>query len=82
MDDTALSSDPANSDPATSVTARQAVDPGEVVQVIGSRQQFMSGAKPQLREMRIDDLEDDCPICQINRARILDGDPPMVYAFD
>lgn len=54
----------------------------EPIQVIGTPEQFMSGAQPQLRPMRIDDLEDDCDLCQMNRQRILAGDPPMVMAFD
>lgn len=54
----------------------------EPIQVIGRPDQFMSGAEPTMRPMRIDDLEDDCELCQMNRARILAGDPPMVLAFD
>jgi hypothetical protein len=54
----------------------------EPIQVIGTPEQFMSGARPQLRPMRLDDIEDDCPLCLCNRERILAGDPPMVMAFD
>lgn len=54
----------------------------EPIQIIGSPEQFLSGAEPQLRPMRLDDIEDDCPLCQCNRERILAGDPPMVMAFD
>jgi hypothetical protein len=52
------------------------------VQMIGTFEQFASGAEPQLRPMTLDDVEDDCPVCQMNRERILAGDPPMVMAFD
>lgn len=52
------------------------------IQVVGTPEQFASGAEPQMRPMRLDDLEDDCPICMANRDRILAGDAPMVLAFD
>lgn len=54
----------------------------EPIQIIGSPEQFASGAEPTLRPMRLDDIEDDCDLCQMNKARILAGDPPMVMAFD
>lgn len=54
----------------------------EPIQIIGSPEQFMSGAEPTMRPMRLDDLEDDCELCQMNRARIQAGNPPMVLAFD
>lgn len=52
------------------------------IQMIGTPEQFASGKEPQMRPMRLDDIEDDCPVCKINRERILAGDPPMVLAFD
>lgn len=54
----------------------------DVIQVIGDPRKMFSGAEPTLRRMRLDDLDDDCPVCQANRERILADDPPMVYAFD
>lgn len=59
-----------------------ATTPDNAVQVIGSPLQMMSGKQPILREMTLDDIEDDCPICQANRDLILTGNAPMVYAFD
>jgi hypothetical protein len=52
------------------------------VQVVGTTEQLASGKEPTLREMTLDDIEDDCPICKLNRDRIEAGDAPMVYAFD
>lgn len=52
------------------------------IQVIGTYEQLASGKEPTMRPMRLDDIEDDCPVCKINRERILAGDPPMVLAFD
>jgi hypothetical protein len=57
-------------------------NPGEDVQVIGSPFKAMFGGKPTYRAMTLDDIEDDCPLCQANRARILAGDPPMAYVYD
>lgn len=59
-----------------------AFDLDDVVQVVGTPQQFASGVEPKMRPMRIEDLDDDCPICEKNRARIEAGNPPMVLAFD
>lgn len=51
-------------------------------QIVGSPDKFLSGAEPQMRPMRLEDLDDDCPICRQNRKKILAGKPPMVLAFD
>lgn len=70
---------PFNLDPAI------ALDPfglDDGIQVIGTPEQLASGAIPRMREMTLDDIEDDCPICMFNRQRILDGNAPMVMAFD
>lgn len=52
------------------------------IQVIGNPMKMSIGAEPVMRPMRLDDLEDDCWICQQNRARILAGDPPMALVFE
>jgi hypothetical protein len=57
-------------------------DPSDGIQIVGTPEQFASGAEPHMRPMRIEDLDDECPICMANRRRILEGDPPMVLAFD
>lgn len=54
----------------------------DAVQVIGDPQKAMSGTKPVYRALTLDDIEDDCPVCQANRQRILAGDPPMAWAYD
>lgn len=54
---------------------------GGGLQVIGTAEDFASGREPVMREMRLDDIEDDCPVCQMNRERIVAGDPPLVLAF-
>lgn len=55
---------------------------GEAMQIVGTPEQLASGKAPKLRAMTLDDIEDDCPVCQFNRERILAGDAPMIYAFD
>ncbi len=55
---------------------------GDAVQIVGTPAQLASGKEPTLRAMTLDDIEDDCPVCQVNRDRILAGDAPMIYAFD
>lgn len=52
------------------------------IQVIGSPEAFASGKEPRMREMTIDDVEDDCPVCMLYRDRILAGNPPMVMVFE
>lgn len=54
----------------------------EPIQVIGSPKSFFSGKSPQMRKMTLDDIEDDCDLCQMNRERILAGDPPTVMVYD
>lgn len=54
----------------------------ESVQVIGDPSKMMRGKKPKYRAMRLEDIEDDCPVCQANRERILAGDPPMAYVYE
>lgn len=56
--------------------------PDQPVQVIGSLEAFADGITPTIRKMQLSDLDDDCPICEANRERILAGDPPTVVAFD
>ena len=50
--------------------------------VSGTPDAFMSGRPPKMREMTLDDIEDECDLCQMNRERILAGDPPTVMAYD
>ena len=56
--------------------------PGEELQIIGSPEGMLSGRPPVMREMTLDDIDDDCPVCRRNRKRILAGNPPTVLAFD
>jgi len=58
-----------------------AVD-SDAVQVIGNPLKAMFGGKPVYRELTLDDIEDDCPVCRQNRDRILAGDAPMVYVYE
>ncbi|MFT4049274.1 MAG: hypothetical protein QM648_05475 [Solirubrobacterales bacterium] len=55
---------------------------GEALQIIGNPEAMMSGRPPVVREMTLDDLDDDCWACRKNRKRILAGNPPTVLAFD
>lgn len=57
-------------------------DSGEPLQIIGSPEAMFSGRPPVMREMTLDDLDDDCPVCRRNRKRILAGKAPTVLAFD
>jgi hypothetical protein len=38
--------------------------------------------EPVMREATLDDVEDDCPICQEMRRQILAGNPPQVLAYE
>lgn len=58
------------------------IDFKEPLQVIGTPDAFMSGRPPKMREMTLDDIEDECDLCLMNRERILAGDPPTVMAYD
>ncbi len=55
---------------------------GEELQIIGDPEAMARGAAPVFRKMTLDDLDDDCPICVINRQRILAGDAPTVMVFE
>ncbi len=57
------------------------VDDG-IIQIVGTPATMMSGKPPTLREMTLDDIADDCPVCMHNRERILAGDPPMAYIYE
>ncbi len=52
------------------------------IQVIGTPADMMSGKTPRMRELTLDDITDDCPVCVKNRERILAGDPPVALVFD
>ncbi len=52
------------------------------IQLIGNPDALASGAEPVKRLLTLEDLEDDCPICEANRALIEAGNPPMVLIFE
>ena len=54
--------------------------PMDAIQIIGDPNAM--GGEPVVREMRLDDIEDDCPICQAMREEILSGNPPQVMVFE
>lgn len=60
----------------------KAFESDDGLQIIGNFEAMARGAEPRMRPMTLDDIEDDCPVCRINRERILAGDPPMVLAYD
>ncbi|MBJ7354068.1 MAG: hypothetical protein JHC98_04520 [Thermoleophilaceae bacterium] len=56
------------------------LEPAETIQIIGDPTAL--GAEPTVRAMTLDDIEDDCPICQMMREEILAGNPPQVMVFE
>ena len=52
----------------------------EVVNVVGNPAN-LSG-EPTMRAATLDDVEDDCPLCQEMRRQILAGNPPQVLAYE
>lgn len=54
--------------------------PTDAIQIIGDPNAI--GGEPVVREMTLDDIEDDCPICQAMREEILSGKPPQVMVFE
>lgn len=54
--------------------------PMDAIQIIGDP--TTPGGEPVVREMTLDDIEDDCPICQAMREEILSGNPPQVMVFE
>lgn len=38
--------------------------------------------EPVVREATLDDVEDDCPLCQELREQIESGNPPQVMVFE
>lgn len=54
--------------------------PMDAIQIIGDPTAL--GGEPVVREMTLDDIEDDCPICQAMRDEILSGNPPQVMVFE
>lgn len=52
------------------------------LQVIGDPMKMAMGAEPVMRAMTLADLDDDCPVCQMNRKRILSGNPPIALVFE
>lgn len=70
---------------STAETKQAAFDQSVIadgIQVIGTPEDFMSGKTPRMRELTLDDITDDCPVCVQNRDRILAGDPPVAMVFD
>jgi hypothetical protein len=51
-----------------------------LVQVIGNPMKF--GSKPNYRVATLDDCVDECELCQALRQQILDGNAPMVMAYE
>lgn len=63
------------------VAAAAMGDSDEPIQIIASSpDQLVDPDNFEFREMRLEDLEDDCPACQAARAQIEAGNPPKVYA--
>jgi hypothetical protein len=56
------------------------IEPAETIQIIGDP--CAIGGEPTVRTMTLDDIEDDCPICQAMREEILSGNPPQVMVFE
>ena len=56
------------------------LEPSETIQIIGDP--TAADAEPTVRTMTLDDIEDDCPICQAMREEILSGNPPQVMVFE
>ena len=54
--------------------------PIDSIQIIGNPNSL--GGEPVVREMTLEDIEDDCPICQAMRKEILSGNPPQVMVFE
>lgn len=54
--------------------------PSEAVNVVGDPANF--SGEPTMREATLDDVEDDCPLCQEMRRQILAGNPPKVLAYE
>ncbi|MBJ7457612.1 MAG: hypothetical protein JHD02_00340 [Thermoleophilaceae bacterium] len=54
---------------------------GNVLQILGSPTAIENGT-PVTRAATLDDVEDDCPICQQMRAQILAGNAPTVMVFE
>jgi hypothetical protein len=50
------------------------------INVIGNP--FTATSEPVVREATLDDVEDDCPLCQELRRQILSGNPPQVMVFE
>lgn len=58
------------------------IDPlanADTIQIIGSPD---CSGEPVVREATLDDVEDDCPLCQEMRKQILAGNPPTVMVFE
>lgn len=53
---------------------------GNEIQVIGNPAN-MTGP-PVVREARLEDCDDDCPVCVRLRKQILAGNPPQVMVFE
>jgi hypothetical protein len=43
---------------------------------------FTATGEPIMREATLDDVEDDCPLCQELRRQIESGNPPQVMVFE
>ena len=56
------------------------IAPADTILIIGDPTAI--GTEPVVRAMTLDDIEDDCPICQAMRDEILAGNPPEVMIFE
>ncbi len=56
----------------------QSLGINEPVQIIGAPG---DGTKVSFRAMTLDDIDDNCPICEANRKQILAGNPPKVMFY-
>jgi hypothetical protein len=50
------------------------------INVIGNP--FTATSEPIMRTATLDDVEDDCPLCQELRQQILSGNAPEVMVFE
>jgi hypothetical protein len=50
------------------------------INVIGNP--MTATGEPVVREATLDDVEDDCPLCQELREQIESGNPPQVMVFE
>lgn len=60
-------------------------DPGVGIPAVGINvlgNPFAGTGEPVFREATLDDVEDDCPLCQELRRQIQSGNPPQIMVFE